>query len=159
MASLGHNVLHANVLSTEERGLLKRNLLNKHWSLQWRHNKRHSVANHRRLYCLLNRFLRHRSKKTPKLRVSGLCEGNSAVTGHSPHKGPVTRKSFHLMTPPCVCAHPHTYMIQLLNYTVTSMTVFLFKVAAYMSNHVPHIIMIHIDISISLSTINYAESV
>ena len=36
--------------------------------------------------------LRHRSKKTSKLRDTGLCAGNSPVTGEFPHKGPVTRK-------------------------------------------------------------------
>ena len=30
--------------------------------------------------CLLNRLFRRRSKKTSKLRVNGLCEGNSPVT-------------------------------------------------------------------------------
>ena len=49
-------------------------------SLQWRHNGRYSISNHRRLYCLLNYLLRHRWKKTPKLLVTGLCEGNSPVT-------------------------------------------------------------------------------
>ena len=39
-------------------------------------------------------FIRRRSKKTPKLRVTSLCEGNPSVTGGSPHKGPVTRKMF-----------------------------------------------------------------
>ena len=33
-------------------------------------------------------------RKTSKLRVTGLCEGNSSVTGEFPHKGPVTRKMF-----------------------------------------------------------------
>ena len=33
-------------------------------------------------------------KKSPKLWVTGLCEGNSPVTGESPHKGPATRKMF-----------------------------------------------------------------
>ena len=37
---------------------------------------------------------RRRSKKTSKLRVTGLCEGNPFVTGGSPHKGPVTRQIF-----------------------------------------------------------------
>ena len=32
------------------------------------------------------------SKKTSKLRATGLCEGNSPATGEFPHKGPVTRK-------------------------------------------------------------------
>ena len=61
---------------------------------QWRHNGREGVSNHRRFYCLLKCLFRHRSKKTSKLRVNGLCEGNSPVTVNSPHKRPVTRKMF-----------------------------------------------------------------
>ena len=64
------------------------------WLYQWRHNKRDGVSNHRRLDCLLNRLFKHISKKTPNLRVTGLCERNSPVTGDSTHKGPVTRKMF-----------------------------------------------------------------
>ena len=45
-------------------------------ALQWRHNERDGVSNHR-----LNRLFRRKSKKTSKLRVTGLCEGNSPVTG------------------------------------------------------------------------------
>ena len=59
-------------------------------ALQWRHYERDGVSNHRRLDYLLNRLFRHRSKKISKLRVTGLCAGNSPVT--SPHKGSVTRK-------------------------------------------------------------------
>ena len=62
--------------------------------LQWRHNEHNGVSNHRRLDCLLNRLFRHRSKKTLKLRVTGLCAGNSPGPVNSPHKGPVTRKMF-----------------------------------------------------------------
>ena len=58
------------------------------WSLQWRHNIRDSVSNHQPHDCLLNRLFRRRSKKTSKLRASGLCAGNS------PHKCAVTRKRF-----------------------------------------------------------------
>ena len=47
----------------------------------WRHNGSDGVPNHRRLDCLPNRLYRRRSKKTPKLRVTGLCEGNPPVTG------------------------------------------------------------------------------
>ena len=36
-------------------------------------------------------YSRRRSKKTSKLRVTGLCAGNSPAT---PHKGPVPRKMF-----------------------------------------------------------------
>ena len=39
-------------------------------------------------------YSRRRSKKTSKLRVTGLCVGNSPVTVNSSHKGPVTRKMF-----------------------------------------------------------------
>ena len=49
-------------------------------ALQWRHNERDGVANHRRLGWLLNLLFRRRSKKTSKLRVTCLCEGNSLVT-------------------------------------------------------------------------------
>ena len=50
-------------------------------TLQWRHNGRDSVSNHRRLDCFLKRLFRHRTKKTSKLRVTGLCEEDSPVTG------------------------------------------------------------------------------
>ena len=65
-------------------------------SLQWCHNERDGISNHRRLDCLLNRLFRCRSKKTSKPRVTDLCEGNSPVTSEFPQKGPVTRKMFPL---------------------------------------------------------------
>ena len=42
------------------------------------------VSNHQPHGCLVNRLFKHRSKKTPNLRVTGLCEGNSPVTGEFP---------------------------------------------------------------------------
>ena len=57
-------------------------------TLQWSHNEHHGASNHRCIDCLLSFLFRHRSKKTSKLCVTGLCEGNS------PDKGPVTRKMF-----------------------------------------------------------------
>ena len=39
------------------------------------------ISNHQPYDCLLNRLSRRRSKKTSKLRVTGLCAGNSSVTG------------------------------------------------------------------------------
>ena len=53
-------------------------------SLRWRHNRLDSVPNHQPHDCLLNRSFGHRSKKTSKLRVTGLCVGNSPVTGEFP---------------------------------------------------------------------------
>ena len=41
-------------------------------TLQWRHNERNGVSNHQPQHCLLNRLFRHISKKTLKLRVTGL---------------------------------------------------------------------------------------
>ena len=49
-------------------------------TLQWRHHGRDSVSNHQPRDCLLNRLFRRRSKETSKLRVTGLCVGNSPVT-------------------------------------------------------------------------------
>ena len=63
-------------------------------SLRWRHNDHAGVSNHQPHGCLLNRLFRHRSKKTSKLRVTGLCVGKSPGPVNSPHKGPVTRKMF-----------------------------------------------------------------
>ena len=53
-------------------------------TLPWRHNGSHGVSNHQPHHCLLNRLFRRRSKKTSKLRVTGLCAGNSPVTGEYP---------------------------------------------------------------------------
>ena len=48
-------------------------------SLRWRHNDHDGVSNHQSHGCLLNRLFTRRSKKTSKLRVTGLC-----VTGEFP---------------------------------------------------------------------------
>ena len=53
-------------------------------SLQWRHNERDFVSNHQPHDCLLNRLFRRRSKKTWKLRITGLCAENSPGTGEFP---------------------------------------------------------------------------
>ena len=55
--------------------------------LQWLHNERDGVSNHRRLDCLFDRLFRQRYK-TPKLCVIGFCEGNSPVTGELPAQRP-----------------------------------------------------------------------
>ena len=53
-------------------------------TLQWRHNDRDDVSNHRRPDCFTNHLFRHKSKKISTLRVTGLCEGNSPLTGEFP---------------------------------------------------------------------------
>ena len=64
------------------------------YSLWGRHNERDGVSNHQSHDCLLNRLFRRRSKKISKPRVTGLCEGNSPVTGEFPIQRPITREMF-----------------------------------------------------------------
>ena len=63
-------------------------------SLRCCHNGHDCISNHQPHDCLLNRLFRRRSKKTSKLRVTGLCEGNPPKIVNSPLKWPVTRKMF-----------------------------------------------------------------
>ena len=53
-------------------------------TLWWRHNGRDGVSNHQPHDCLLTSLFRRRSKKTSKLRVTGLCGGISPGTGEFP---------------------------------------------------------------------------
>ena len=53
-------------------------------TLQRRHNGHDSFSDHHPHDCLLDRLFRRRSKKTSKLRVTGLCAGNSPVPGEFP---------------------------------------------------------------------------
>ena len=50
----------------------------------WRQNGRDCVSNHQPHDCLLNRLFRHRLMKSSKLRITGLCAGNSPVIGEFP---------------------------------------------------------------------------
>ena len=53
-------------------------------ALQWRHNERDGVSNHQPHDCLFNYLFSRRSEKTSKLRVTGICAGNSLVTWEFP---------------------------------------------------------------------------
>ena len=64
------------------------------FTLRWNHNERDGVSNHQPHDCLLNRLFRRRSKKTPKLRVTGLCKGIHGWPVNCPHKAPFMRKIF-----------------------------------------------------------------
>ena len=48
------------------------------------HDGHNGVSNHQPRHCLLNCLFSRRSKKTSKLRVAGLCAGNSPVAGEFP---------------------------------------------------------------------------
>ena len=54
------------------------------FACQWSPNERYGVWSHRCLVCSLSRLFRRIWNKTSKLRVTGLCEGNSPVTGEFP---------------------------------------------------------------------------
>ena len=66
--------------------------------LQCHHNDHDGVLNHQPHGCLLNRLFRRRSKRTSKLRVTGLCVGNSPRPVNFHTKGQLRGKCFHLMT-------------------------------------------------------------
>ena len=71
-------------------------------SLHWRHNEPDGVANHQLHDCLFSCLFRRRSKETWKLRVTGLFEGNSPVTGELPtQRSNNAEELFHLMTLSC----------------------------------------------------------
>ena len=82
-----HLIYIIDTFALEARTLLQQRT---NGALQWRHNGHDDVSNHQPHGRLLNRLFRRRSKKTSKLRVTGLCVGISP----GPHKGPVTRKMF-----------------------------------------------------------------
>ena len=64
-------------------------------SLRWSHNGRDGASKHQPHHGLLNSLFRHRSKKTWKLCVTGLCRGIHRGPVNSPHKWLVTQ-SFHV---------------------------------------------------------------
>ena len=71
--------------STRQSRMSSRYCCQSSWSaLQWHHNGHNGISNHKPHGCLLNRLFGRRSKKTSKLQVTGLCVGNSLVTGEFP---------------------------------------------------------------------------
>ena len=63
-------------------------------TLRWHHNKHDGVSNHQPHDWLFNCLFRRRSKKTSKLRITGLCEGNSLVTSEFPAQKARTAEMF-----------------------------------------------------------------
>ena len=53
-------------------------------ALQWRHNVHDGISNHQPHHCLFKHSVWCRSTKTSKLHFTGLCAGNSPVTGEFP---------------------------------------------------------------------------
>ena len=76
--------MHCHVSSKQRRKnnmLLTSQLIK---TLPWRHNGRDGVSSHQPYDCLLDHLFRRRSKKTSKIPITGLCAGNSPVTGDFP---------------------------------------------------------------------------
>ena len=93
-------------------------LANSPWTcaitLRWRHNDRDGVSNHQPYDYLLNRLFRHRSKKTSKLHVTGLCARNSPVTGEFPAQKASNAENVSIWWRHHAC-HP-TPLIQLIQH-------------------------------------------
>ena len=104
------------ILPLRERFNIRlQNLHCKASSLRWCHNEHDDVSNHQRLDCLPNRLFGRRSKKTSKFRVTGLCEGNSPVTGEFPAQSTSDAENVfiwwrhHVTSPqPCTNVKPFT---------------------------------------------------
>ena len=77
--------------------------------LQWRHNGHHSVSHHQPHDCLLNRLFTRRSKIPLKLRITGLCAGNSSGTGLMTSSCPAE-------TPTVCCLGSHLHQTWIRNY-------------------------------------------
>ena len=60
-------------------------------TLQWRHNERNGVSNHRRLDCLPNRLFKRKHQNSASL---AFVWGIHRSPVNSPQKGPVRRKMF-----------------------------------------------------------------
>ena len=83
-------------------------------SLRWHHNGGDSVSNHQpREGLLIRRLIRCRSKKTSKLRVAGLCMGNSPGTGEFPAQMASNAENVSIWW-----RHHDPYMFWLLSYPV-----------------------------------------
>ena len=88
-------------------------------TIQWRHNERDGFSDHQPHHCLLNCLFRRRWKKTSKLRVTGLCAGNSLVTGEFPAQRASNVENVSIWRlhhadtsfaiSPCICAKWHTW--------------------------------------------------
>ena len=86
-------------------------------TLKWRLNERDGVSNHLRLDCLLKRLFGHRSKKTRKLRATGLCEWNPPVTGGFPSQRASNAEMFPFMTSWWNTSKCHIYIFHGMYYS------------------------------------------
>ena len=113
-------------------------------TLLWRHNGRDCVSNHQPNVCLFNRSSRRRSKKISKLRVTGLCAGNSPETGEFPVQMAIKAENVsiwwrHHDTPFCPCTANNAFNMEWYFYWHRINTMAIFHVACrsvYITNFV-----------------------
>ena len=84
--------------------------------LQWRYNERDGVSNHQPHDCLLKRLLKAQIKWTPKLRVTGLCEGNSPVTGEFPSQRAGNAENVSIWWRHHAYINQHHFVVQVTKY-------------------------------------------
>ena len=93
--------------------------------LHWRHNELDGVSNHQPNDGLLNHLFRRRSKKTSKLRVTGLSAWNSPVTGEFPAQRVSNTENVsiwwrhHEKYALCPCSIVFCYGFELADFTYT----------------------------------------
>ena len=76
--------------------------------LQWHHDEHYGISDRWHLACLLNCLLRRRSKKTPKICVTGIWEGNSLMTDEFPTQNVSIRLRHHMCKILCWFHHSLT---------------------------------------------------
>ena len=93
-------------------------------SLQWHHNGRDGTWNHQPHHCLLDHLFMRRSKKIPKLCVTGLCVGKFTGDRRMPRSnGQYRGKCFLLMTSWCHIAGAASDGVRLPDRCTTSCVV------------------------------------
>ena len=92
MLSLNHHFLTNSTTSGDTT--MTDALLWLYATIQWRHNERNGISNHRRLNCLLDRLFRRRSNKHQSSVSLAFVRGIHRWPVNSLHKGPARRKMF-----------------------------------------------------------------
>ena len=94
--------------------------------LQWRHNGRDGISNHQPHHCLLNHLFVCRSKKTPKLHITGLCVGNSLETDEFPAQ---------------MASKAENVSIWWFHYVFNILPVLLFSITCVISSYVKYLML------------------
>ena len=102
--------------------------------------------------CLLNRLFRRRSRKTSELRVTGLCGGNSPVTGEfRAQRASNAENVFIWWRHREILTHIHSIFLDYLKYRLCNWYPYFFRVASMTSGDEPiklHIIIFNPDINV-----------